>query len=207
MRQERAGLEQKAKELQARTADARRAKSAADVAVASAADLIEQIDSRRDLTAQYVGELQVAYTRLQQQVTALSTDKSPPEPIAVPFRAVSGGARLARAGAHRRRLRTAVEPARWHGREKRHRDRRTTKMRRSGPFTAARSATPVRSLDSARWSSSTTAAMATPSMGISPLRPCSRATPWRPAQRWEGSAWPRPVRRPCILKCESTAVP
>jgi septal ring factor EnvC (AmiA/AmiB activator) len=89
-RQERKTFEQRAKELQAKAADARRAKSASDSAVASAAELIRQIDSRRDLTAQYVGELQVAYTRLQQQVTTLSTDKPSPDPVAVPLRPFQG---------------------------------------------------------------------------------------------------------------------
>ena len=86
MREERERLEQTAAALQGRAADARRAKAAADAAVASATELIEQIDARRDLTAQYVGELQVAYTRLQQQVDALSTDK----PAAVPLRPFQG---------------------------------------------------------------------------------------------------------------------
>ena len=91
MRQERTAFEQKAKELQAKTAEARRAKSAADGAVASASELIRQIDSRRDLTAQYVGELQDAYGKLQQQVTALSTEKpAGAEPVAVPLRPFQG---------------------------------------------------------------------------------------------------------------------
>jgi septal ring factor EnvC (AmiA/AmiB activator) len=90
MREERSAFEQRAKELQAKTAEAQRAKSTADTAVASAAELIRQIDSRRDLTAQYVGELQVAYTRLQQQVTALSTEKPASELAAVPLRPFQG---------------------------------------------------------------------------------------------------------------------
>ena len=90
MREERTAFEQKAKDLQAKTADARRAKSAADAAVASAAELITQIDSRRDLTAQYVGELQVAYTRIQQQVAALSTDKPAGDAVSVPLRPFQG---------------------------------------------------------------------------------------------------------------------
>jgi murein hydrolase activator len=90
VRDERSAFEQKAKELQAKSADARRAKSAADAAVAAAADLIRQIDSRRDLTAQYVGELQVAYTRLQQQVTTLAADKPAAESVAVPLRPFQG---------------------------------------------------------------------------------------------------------------------
>jgi septal ring factor EnvC (AmiA/AmiB activator) len=88
MRDERSAFEQKAKELQAKTAEARRAKSTADAAVASATELIRQIDSRRDMTAQYVGELQVAYTRLQQQVTSLSTEKPAGEPV--PLRPFQG---------------------------------------------------------------------------------------------------------------------
>lgn len=91
MREERAAFEQKAKELQAKTADARRAKSAADGAVASASELIRQIDSRRDLTAQYVGELQDAYNKVQQQVAALATEKAADgEPVAVPLRPFQG---------------------------------------------------------------------------------------------------------------------
>ena len=90
MRQERTAFEQKAKELQAKTAEARRAKSAADGAVASASELIRQIDSRRDLTAQYVGELQDAYNKVQQQVAALSTEKPAGEPVAVPLRPFQG---------------------------------------------------------------------------------------------------------------------
>jgi septal ring factor EnvC (AmiA/AmiB activator) len=90
MRAERTAFEQKAKELRTKTADARRAKSASDAAVTSAAELIRQIDSRRDLNAQYVGELQVAYTRLQQQVTALSAEKPSADPVAVPLRPFQG---------------------------------------------------------------------------------------------------------------------
>jgi septal ring factor EnvC (AmiA/AmiB activator) len=90
VRDERAAFEQSAKELQAKTADARRAKAASDAAVASAVDLIRQIDSRRDLTAQYVGELQVAYTRLQQQVNALSADQPAADRVGIPLRPFQG---------------------------------------------------------------------------------------------------------------------
>ena len=91
MREERAAFEQKAKELQAKTAEARRAKSAADGAVASASELIRQIDSRRDLNAQYVGELQDAYNKVQQQVAALATEKpAAADALAVPLRPFQG---------------------------------------------------------------------------------------------------------------------
>ena len=53
-------------------------------------ELIRQIDSRRDLTAQYIGELQVAYTRLQQQVTALCDGQITAESVAVPLRPFQG---------------------------------------------------------------------------------------------------------------------
>jgi murein hydrolase activator len=90
MREERTAFEQTAKELQAKTVEARKSKSAADAALASVTELIRQIDSRRDLTAQYVGELQVAYTRLQQQVTTLATEKPAGEAVAVPLRPFQG---------------------------------------------------------------------------------------------------------------------
>jgi septal ring factor EnvC (AmiA/AmiB activator) len=67
---ERVALEQTSRDLQARDAGARRARSAAERAVAAHAALIEQIDTRRDLTAQFAGELQVAYERLEQQLTS-----------------------------------------------------------------------------------------------------------------------------------------
>jgi septal ring factor EnvC (AmiA/AmiB activator) len=90
MRQERAAFELKAKELKSKATEARRAKAAADGAVASASELIRQIDSRRDLTAQYVGELQEAYNKVQQQVAALATEKPAGEPVAVPLRPFQG---------------------------------------------------------------------------------------------------------------------
>jgi septal ring factor EnvC (AmiA/AmiB activator) len=89
LQQERTNFEQRARNLQTREAEARRAKSAADRAVAAAADLIRQIDSRRDLNAQYVGELQVAYNRVQQQVASLAAGR-PPDAVAVPLRPFQG---------------------------------------------------------------------------------------------------------------------
>jgi murein hydrolase activator len=63
---ERARLERTASELGARETEALGARGAAERAVTARTALIRRIDSRRDLTAQYVGELQVAYDRLQQ---------------------------------------------------------------------------------------------------------------------------------------------
>jgi murein hydrolase activator len=83
-RRERAQLEQQTRELQAVQAEARKASDAAGRAVASRTALVAQIDSRRDLTAQYVGELQLAHERLQQQ-TAAGAGRNEPIPLA-PFR-------------------------------------------------------------------------------------------------------------------------
>jgi murein hydrolase activator len=90
LRQERMAFEDKAEELRRKASDARQAKAAADAAVFSATYLIRQIDSRRDMTAQYVGELQDAYTKLQQQVSELAKEKPAGESVAVPLRPFQG---------------------------------------------------------------------------------------------------------------------
>jgi septal ring factor EnvC (AmiA/AmiB activator) len=69
---ERETRERTAADLRARETAAREARAAADRAVAARSALVARIDSRRDLTAQYVGELQAAHERLQQQVLSSS---------------------------------------------------------------------------------------------------------------------------------------
>lgn len=86
LRAERTVLQTKMAELKTRDAAARRARSLAERAVAERAALIEQIDSRRDLTAQYVGELQLARERLDQQITGLARGA-----VAVPLAPFRGG--------------------------------------------------------------------------------------------------------------------
>ncbi|MGH9254398.1 MAG: murein hydrolase activator EnvC family protein [Vicinamibacterales bacterium] len=83
-RREGARLEQELRGVQAREADALKAQAAADRALAARAALIAQIDARRDLNAQFAGELQVAYERLQQQVARIAAGASP-EPVTVPL--------------------------------------------------------------------------------------------------------------------------
>jgi septal ring factor EnvC (AmiA/AmiB activator) len=68
LRKERTAFAQRAREYQAREGAAKRARADADRAVSARTSMMAQIDSRRDLTAQYVGELQVAYDKLQQQI-------------------------------------------------------------------------------------------------------------------------------------------
>jgi murein hydrolase activator len=70
LRTERQALEQQTNELRTRQQQAEQARAAAQRAIASRTALIARIDSRRDLAAQYVGELQEAYDRLQQQLAA-----------------------------------------------------------------------------------------------------------------------------------------
>jgi septal ring factor EnvC (AmiA/AmiB activator) len=88
LRSERGVLQTKMAELKTREANARRARGLAEKAVADRASLIEQIDSRRDLTAQYVGELQVARERLDQQITGLAPGRGA---VAVPLAPFRGG--------------------------------------------------------------------------------------------------------------------
>jgi septal ring factor EnvC (AmiA/AmiB activator) len=87
-RKEREVFSQKARDLQTREAEARQAKAIADRALSAHGTRIAQIDTRRDLTAQYVGELQVAYDKLQQQ---LKTKAEGGEPVAVPLLPFRGG--------------------------------------------------------------------------------------------------------------------
>ena len=70
VRKERTAFAQRARELQTRDAAARQARSEADRAVSARSARMAEIDSRRDLNAQYVGELQVAYDKIQQQLKA-----------------------------------------------------------------------------------------------------------------------------------------
>jgi septal ring factor EnvC (AmiA/AmiB activator) len=82
---ERARIEQSTRELAAREAAEVQASAAAGRAVAARAALAAQIDSRRDLTAQYVGELQGVYDRLQRQVVPAGGADAVAVPLS-PFR-------------------------------------------------------------------------------------------------------------------------
>jgi septal ring factor EnvC (AmiA/AmiB activator) len=84
VKQQRAELERKTTDLKARESEARQARAAADRAIRSRTALVDQIDARRDLTAQLTGELQVAYERMQQQVANASAGRAV-EPVTVPL--------------------------------------------------------------------------------------------------------------------------
>jgi septal ring factor EnvC (AmiA/AmiB activator) len=89
LRSERATQQSKLAELRAKDAATRRARALAEQAVRERAVLIAQIDSRRDLAAQYVGELQMARDRLDQQVAGLSAERR--GSVVVPLAPFRGG--------------------------------------------------------------------------------------------------------------------
>jgi septal ring factor EnvC (AmiA/AmiB activator) len=82
---ERAGLEAELRALEAKEREAQRAQAASERALAARLRLLAQIDARRDLTAQLTGELQLAYDRLRQQLSALVGGDSPSEAVTVPI--------------------------------------------------------------------------------------------------------------------------
>ena len=82
--EQRAALEQSAARLQSREVEARTTRLAAERAVLDLSSHIARIDSRRDLTAQYVGELQGAYERIQQQLAGAAAGRAR-EAIAIPI--------------------------------------------------------------------------------------------------------------------------
>jgi murein hydrolase activator len=83
LQRERASFAQRARDLQAREAVARQARAEAERAVAARTSKMSEIDSRRDLTAQYVGELQVAYDKIQSQVSGPAEGRT--DAVAVPL--------------------------------------------------------------------------------------------------------------------------
>jgi septal ring factor EnvC (AmiA/AmiB activator) len=84
LRAERAKLADKAVQLQMRQAEAQRARSAAERAVAARTALVAEIDRRRDLNAQFAGELQVAREKLNEAISNLATG-GPVELVSVPM--------------------------------------------------------------------------------------------------------------------------
>lgn len=82
---ERQALQVRADEIAALEAEARRARSAAEKAVAARTALVNSIDTRRDLNATLMGELQAAQERLQASLSGLGTGVAPALPLH-PFR-------------------------------------------------------------------------------------------------------------------------
>jgi septal ring factor EnvC (AmiA/AmiB activator) len=86
VRTDRAALEQKVRDLQQAEAQVRQARDAARRAVASRSALIAQIDARRDLNAQFTGELRVAYDRLREPRLTPGGSRETPDLPLEPFR-------------------------------------------------------------------------------------------------------------------------
>ena len=78
LRTEKTGLEQQVRLIQARRNEAQLARATADRAVGAQRELATRIDARRDLNAQYVGELQLAYDKLQEQIPGAKTPGAAP---------------------------------------------------------------------------------------------------------------------------------
>ena len=89
LRSERESLQQKTRDVQARRAEAHKARAVVDRALAARSALLAQIDSRRDLNAQLSGELVVAQQQLQAALSAMRTG-SQITPVSVPFKPFRG---------------------------------------------------------------------------------------------------------------------
>ena len=81
---ERTSLESRSRELQTIEAAAQTARAAAERAIAARTALMTRIDRRRDLTAQFAGELQLAQTRLAQSIADIVAGR-PAEQVGVPI--------------------------------------------------------------------------------------------------------------------------
>jgi septal ring factor EnvC (AmiA/AmiB activator) len=84
LRHQRDEMARQTRALEAAAHDAATARAAAQRAVAAREALIADIDKRRDLNAQLVGELDVASQRLQEQLANQAAGR-PVEPVAVPL--------------------------------------------------------------------------------------------------------------------------
>jgi murein hydrolase activator len=90
LKKTRAALEQRGRRLNTLKAEAERAQAAIDRAAESRSALIRDIDNRRDLNAQLVGELQTAQQKLQAALRGLSANATAVEPAGLPLRPFRG---------------------------------------------------------------------------------------------------------------------
>ena len=97
-------LEDRNRRLESLTADAQRAQAAADRAAQAHADLVRDIDRRRDLNAQLAGELRSAQQKLQLALRDLPSGVAPAEPAALPLSPFRGDLDWPVAGGVRRRF-------------------------------------------------------------------------------------------------------
>jgi septal ring factor EnvC (AmiA/AmiB activator) len=84
LRAERTVVQQKARDLQAKRAEAQKARTASERAVNARAALVTEIDRRRDLNAQLAGELLVAQQKLQAAIASMASGEAV-EAVSVPI--------------------------------------------------------------------------------------------------------------------------
>ena len=99
-----AALEERNRRLESLTADAERAQAAADRAAQARADLVRDIDRRRDLNAQLAGELQGAQQKLQLALRDLAGGVGTVEAATLPLGPFRGDLDWPVAGSVRRRF-------------------------------------------------------------------------------------------------------
>ena len=104
LRASRATLEERGRQIATLRANVEKISLAAQRATQAHADLIRDIDRRRDLNAQLSGELQSAQQRLQGTLRDLSTGVTAADAIALPFRPFRGDLDWPVSGSVRRRF-------------------------------------------------------------------------------------------------------
>ena len=107
----RSELEERSRRGQTLRAEAERTERAAMAATRARRDRIRDIDQRRDLNAQLIGELQNAQQKLQLTLRDLSTGSSAVEPATLPLRPFRGALEWPVPGAVRRRFGQAAGTA------------------------------------------------------------------------------------------------
>jgi murein hydrolase activator len=90
LRETRARLESRKREIERLRAAALRAQAAADQAARARNDLISDIDRRRDLNAQLAGELASAQQKLQAELREIGSGKAASESASLPLRPFRG---------------------------------------------------------------------------------------------------------------------
>jgi septal ring factor EnvC (AmiA/AmiB activator) len=90
LKRTRGALEQRGRRLNTLKADAERAQAALDRAAESRTALVRDIDTRRDLNAQLVGELQAAQQKLQAALKDIAANAAPAEGATLPLRPFRG---------------------------------------------------------------------------------------------------------------------
>ncbi len=90
LKRTRGALEQRGQRLNALKADAERAQAALDRAAEYRTALVRDIDTRRDLNAQLVGELQAAQQKLQAALKDIAGNAAPGEGATLPLRPFRG---------------------------------------------------------------------------------------------------------------------